>query len=254
MAAAALPVLTLGLLYAAGNQTSCEGHCPARPTGPDGSLVNDQFSFLHRDLGENGSKVRKTSITGTITYPPPHHDKIVPGLVPVGVAILKGTGISVLEVSAFAGVRVVVGSAGVLALAAVLAFALGALFRRAWLATLVAVLAIAVPYVVTSLPLLADGPAQWLLRVTPAAGFAAQQTLVEHAQVVAHYAPSAGYFPLPWWAGIAVLGAYTAVLLGLALKRLPHDDERTGRPVGGGDRRTTRQRTNRGGSVTARRP
>ncbi|MEV6424874.1 hypothetical protein [Streptomyces sp. NPDC051662] len=484
MAAAALVVVTLGLLYAFGNHASCDGSCPAEPIGPDGTLVNDQFYFLHRDLGENGSiTVRMTSMTGTITYPPPNHDQIVPGLVPwakagiiikdgvhqgssyaalmltgshgvrmqydyrhdtagngggvsaksprwlrltrsgdtitgyesadgerwakvgtaqlsglprtvrvglfatspgdltlrpvglggateqvrftqagavfdnvglqgsastggwsrdavgemnrtdwekyhkasgaveengtftvtgigdigpavaegagrpvertlgglalglvivlvvavrfitseyrrvparavpvtrralaakavvvgaatfvtgllavgivipVGAAILEGNGISVIEVSALTGVRVVVGTAAALALAAVLALALGSLLRRAWLAILVAVLTIVVPYVVTSFPLLADGPSQWLLRVTPAAGFAAQQTLTEYPQVVAHYAPSAGYFPLPWGVGIAVLCAYAVMLLGLALSRLPHGGERAEQPV-----------------------
>jgi len=48
---------------------------------------------------------------------------------------------------------------------------------------------------VTSFPLPADGLSQWLLRVTPATGFAVQQTLIEYPQVVAHHAPSAGYFP-----------------------------------------------------------
>ncbi|MFE4873891.1 hypothetical protein [Streptomyces sp. NPDC056682] len=479
MAAAALVVVAIGLLYAFGNHASCDGQCPAEPTGPDGSLVNDQFYFLHRDLGENGSiTVRMTFMAGTITYPPPNHDQIVPGLVPwakagviikdgvrqgssytalmltgshgvrmqydyrhdtagsaggvsaksprwlrltrsgdtitghesadgkqwakvgtaqlsglpktvqvglfatspgdltlrsvglggateevrftqaggvfdhvglkgaasaggwsrdaigvmnqtdwekdhkasgaveesgtitvtgtgdigpgstegggrpvertlgglplgllivlvvavrfatsgyrgrpitrrvlaakavvvgvvtfvtgllavgivipVGVAILKGNGISVIRISALTGVRVVVGTATVLALAAVLALALGTLLRRAWLAILVAVLAIAVPYVVASFPLLADGLSQWLLRATPAAGFAAQQTLIECPQVIAHYAPSAGYFPLPWWTGVAVLSAYAVTLLGLALNRLPQSDERGEQPV-----------------------
>ncbi|MFD8146740.1 hypothetical protein [Streptomyces sp. NPDC059708] len=77
----------------------------------------------------------------------------------------------------------------------------------------------------------ACGLSQWLLRTTPAAGFAVRQTLAEYPQVIAHYAPSAGYFPLPWWAGFAVLCAYTALLLGLALHRLPRSDGRPGRPV-----------------------
>ncbi|WNI20819.1 hypothetical protein [Streptomyces sp. ITFR-16] len=479
MGAAALVVVLLGLLHAYGNHASCDGPCPARPTGPDGSLVNDQFSFLHRDLGESGAiTVRMTSMTGTITYPPPDHDEIVPGLVPwakagilikdgvrqgssyaalmltgghgvrmqydyrhdlagrpggvstgsprwlrltrsggtvtgyesadgkrwvkvgtahlsglprtvqvglfatspgdltlrpvglggateqvrwtqaggvfdhvvlkgadpagkwrsatlgeanatdwekyhrrsgavekdgtvtvtgagdigpggvedgarpveraltglpfaliivlvvavrcatagnrgapltrrvlaaravvvagvtsvtgllalgitlpVAMKVLKGNGIPVIGVSALTGVRVVVGTSAVLALTAVLALALGVLLRLARLAIPVAVLTIAVPCVVTSLPLLTDGLSQWLLRVTPAAGFAVQQTLVAHPQVVAHYAPSAGYFPLPWWAGAAVLGAYVLALLGTALRRLPQDEEGGARPV-----------------------
>ncbi|MFF3956566.1 hypothetical protein ACFYY1_25615 [Streptomyces sp. NPDC001890] len=484
MAAAALVVIALGLLPAFSDRTSCDGPCPAEPTGPDGSHVNDQFSFLHRDLGENGSiTVRMTSMTGTITYPPPDHDRIVPGLVPwakagiiikdgirrgssyaalmltgshgvrmqydyrhdiagrpggvsaqsprwlrltrsgdavtgyesddgqqwakvgtaqlsglprtvqvglfatspgdltlrpvglggateqvrftqaggsfdnvllsgapssakgwrsdtigemnrtdwekyhkasgavvdgdtitvtgigdigpggteggdrpvertlgglapgllivlvvavrfvasgscrdpargtpvtrrglaakaavvgavtfvtgllavgvvlpVGTAIQREHGITVIAVSAFTGARVIVGTAAVLALSAVLALALGVLLRRVRLAVLAAVLAIVVPYAVTSVPLLADGLSQWLLRVTPAAGFATQQTLVEYPQLTAHFVPSTGYFPLPWWAGIAVLCAYVVVFLGLALRRLPRSDGRTGQP------------------------
>ncbi|EPH44983.1 hypothetical protein ABT390_03990 [Streptomyces aurantiacus] len=485
MAAAALVVVALGLLYASGNHASCDGPCPDDPVGPDGSLVDDQFSFLHRDLGENGSiTVRMTSMTGTITYPPPNHDRIVPGLVPwakagiiikdgvrrgssyaalmltgshgvrmqhdyrhdtagsdhggvsaksprwlrltrsgetvtgyesadgerwakvgtarlsglprtarvglfaaspgdltlrpvglggateevrftqasgvfdnvtlkgaaaaggwtkdavgemnqtdweknhkasgaveesgtftvtgtgdigpggaeggartvehtlgglaigllivlvvairfatsarhdgptggapltrreltaeavvvgavtfvtgllavgtvvpAGLAILKKNGVPVIEVPALTGVRVVVGVAAALALAAVLALALATLLRRAWPAILVAALTIAAPYAVTSFPLLPDGLSQWLLRITPAAAFATQQTLVAYPQVTAHYAPSAGYFPLPWWGGMAVLCAYAALLVGLALRRLPAGGERAGEHV-----------------------
>lgn len=479
MAAAALIVLALGLLYAFGNHASCAGTCPVDPTGPDGTAVSDQFAFMHRDLPREGAiTVRMTSMTGTITYPPPHHDQIVPGLVPwakagiiikdgvrqgssyaalmvtgehgvrmqydyghdiagssgngatvsersprwlrltrsgdtitgyesadgerwakvaavklaglpetvrvgmfatspgdltlrptglagateevrftqaagafdhislegaatggswrsdtvgemnttdwekyhkasgaveergtitvtgagdigpmattggrpvegmltglsaallivlvvavrfavggsgrrgpgdgvpltravlgaravvvgavtfvtgllavgiavpVGTAVLEGNGVPVVGLSALTGARVVLGVPAALALAAVLALALGSVLRRRRLAILIAVCAVAVPYAVNSLPLLSDGLAQWLLRVTPSAGFAVQQTLVEYPQVTAHYAPSAGYFPLPWAVGAAVLVAYTAVALVLALRRLPAD-------------------------------
>ncbi|MGH3486985.1 MAG: hypothetical protein ACRDP8_03555, partial [Actinopolymorphaceae bacterium] len=146
--------------------------------------------------------------------------------IPAGIAILTSNGVPVQEISLLTGVRVVAGLAVVLALAAVLALALGALLRRGWLAVLVAVSGIALPYAITALPLLPDGVAQWLLRLTPAAGFAVQQTHVEYPQVVAHYAPSAGYFPLPGWAGLAVLCTYTTVVLYASLLRLPSSRER----------------------------
>lgn len=481
---AALLVLVFGLVYAFGNHASCQGVCPTDPTGPDGAPVSDQFYFVHRDLGENGSiTVRMASMTGTITYPPPHHDQLVPGLtpwakagiivkdgvrqgssyaalmltgshgvrmqydyrhdiagsaggasaqsprwlrltrsgstvtgyesadggrwtkvgeallpglpatvqvglfaaspgdltlrpvglggateqvrfaqatgrfdnisldgaaagggwskdavgemnktdweklhnpsgvveeggtiavsgsgdigpvgdtggavsverllaglpfallvvlvaaarlgaagsrrepgpgapadraeaaaravvfgvltfvsgllamavvIPVGAAVLSGNGVSVLDVSPLTAVRVVAGTATALALAGVLAVALGALLRRAWLAAAVAVTVIAVPYAVTAFPLLPDGVSQWLLRVTPAAGFAVQQTRVAYPQVVGHYAPSAGYFPLPWWAGFGVLCACAAGVLALALRRRPRPGEPDGRAV-----------------------
>lgn len=153
----------------------------------------------------------------------------VGGTIPAGIAILKSNGVPVQEIAPLTGVRVVVGLAAVLALAGVLAFALGVLLRRGWAAILLAVSAIALPYAVSGFPLLPDSVSEWLLRLTPAAGFAVQQTSVEYPQVVAHYAPSAGYFPLPWWAGFAVLCAYTLVVSYLALRRLPDGDRRTDR-------------------------
>lgn len=483
MAAAALLVLALGLLYANGDHASCDGPCPTGPRGPDGSVVSDQFSFLHRELTRNGSiTVRLTSMTGTITYPPPDHDEIVPGLVPwakagiivkdgvrqgssyaalmltgghgvrmqydythdiagspggvsassprwlrltrsgdtvagyesadgkrwakvgaaklsglprtvqvgmfatspgdltlrrvglggateevrftqaggtfdhVGLegatsaggwhgdlvgdmnhtdwekyhqrsgaveangtatvtgtgdigplgadgaraaeraltgltpallvllvvavrfvtaehrrgatdgapltrqvltakaavvgaatfvtgllslgavlpsalAILKSNGVSVVEPSALTEVRVVVGLSAALALMAVLALALGALLRRTWSALLVAVTTIALPYAVTAFPLLPDTLSRRLLRTTPAAAFATRQTLVEYPQVIAHYAPSAGYFPLPWWAGTAVLCAYVGVVGAVALRRASGGSGSSGRAV-----------------------
>jgi hypothetical protein len=125
----------------------------------------------------------------------------------------------VMPISALTGIRVTVGLAVVLALCSVLAYVFGVLFRRGWAAVPVALALVAVPYAVTALPILPDQVAGWLLRLTPAAGFAVQQTLVEYPQVVAHYAPSAGYYPLPGWAGLAVTVAYVLVLGLLCLRR-----------------------------------
>jgi len=463
LASAVVSVIALGLLYAFGNNSSCDGPCPAVPTSADGSVVSDRFWFRHRDLGPAGSiTVRLTSMTGTITYPPPNHDEIVPGLVPwaktgiivkdgtgqgtqyaaimmtgshgvrfqddydqdvagsaglgsgvseqsplwlrltrggetitgyesadgttwhlvgsaklaglpataqvgffatspgdltlreiglggaieelrftqtvgvfdhvttdgtsgdwqsgsvgemnhtdweklhiasgasekdgvvtiagtgdigplgedgtitadrmltglvialiilivvaaragartvrdetdrvkgavrmgvaafvtgliaigvtvpVSLAILDHKGIAVQSISLLTGVRVVVGLSVVLGLAAVLAYGLGVVLRRAWVAVLAGLLLIALPYTIAALPLLPDAVSEWLLRLTPAAAFAVQQTATEYAQVTAHYAPSNGYYPLPGWAGLGVLCAYTLVVLWLALRR-----------------------------------
>jgi hypothetical protein len=149
----------------------------------------------------------------------------VAGLLAAGVAVLLGmtilqaNGNSVLPVSGFTELRVIVGVAVMLALVAVLALALGALLRRTWVAILVAISIVILPYVLGALPLLPDDVSKALLRLTPAAGYAIQQTSSEYPQVVAHYAPSTGYFPLAWWTGLAVLCGYTAVVLALALFR-----------------------------------
>jgi hypothetical protein len=465
LATAALAIILLGLLYAVGNHSSCDGPCPAVPTADDGSVVSDGFWFRHRDLGEQGSiTVRLTSMTGTITYPPPGHDEIVPGLVPwakagiiikdgvrqgsqyaalmmtgshgvhfqhnyrhdvagssvteqsprwlrltrtgdtitgsesadgerwdavatvkldglpataqvglfatspgdltlrrtglggateevrftqaVGVfdnitveggtagawqsepvgdmnhtdwekhhnpsgavekdgvvtisgagdigplgdgaapgaeksliglvialiivivvaarhgaraahhsrsviaaraaitgaatfvtglvavavvlplstAILKSNGVPVQPMPVLTTVRLVVGIATVLALCAVLVLALGVRARRGWAAVLIGLSLIALPYAVTTFPLLPDPVAEWLLRLTPAAAFSVQQTAVEYPQVIAHYAPSAGYYPLPWWAGLLVLCAYTVIVVTAAARRSPAAD------------------------------
>ncbi|NKE62834.1 hypothetical protein FXN61_41375 [Lentzea sp. PSKA42] len=463
LAAAALAVIALGLLFAVGSNSSCDGPCPAVPTAGDGSVVSDTFWFLHRDLGRDGSiTVRMTSMTGTITYPPPDHDQIVPGLVPwakagiivkdgvrqgsryaalmmtgshgvrfqhdykhdvagsaggvstqsprwlrltrsgdtitgsesadgkqwhtvataelnglpdtlqvglfatspgdltlrktglggaieevrftqavgvfdnvtveggtagswdsgsvgemnhtdwekyhnasgvveengvitvsgtgdigpigeggartventllglvfaliivlvvaarygaretssrrviaarsavvgaatfvtglvavgivvpVGIAILESKGVPTPPVPLLTGARVIVGVAAVLALCAVLFYGLGVWLRRGWAAILVGMSLVAVPYAVTAFPLLPDTVSEWLLRLTPAAGFAVKQTMVEYPQVTAHYAPSAGFFPLPGWAGLAVLCAYTAIVMWMAFGSKP---------------------------------
>ncbi|WP_155371339.1 DUF1349 domain-containing protein [Catellatospora vulcania] len=139
--------------------------------------------------------------------------------VPLGTMMLRDGGTTVISAGPPAELRVIVGTAVLLALVAVLALALGALLRRAWLAVTVLTAGLLVPYLLVVVPLLPDAVADWLLRITPAAGFAVLQTLAEYPQVTMHYAPYAGYFPLPWWAGLAVTGAFTALALGLALRR-----------------------------------
>ncbi|MFD7284132.1 hypothetical protein ACFV80_45990 [Streptomyces sp. NPDC059862] len=139
---------------------------------------------------------------------------------PVVTAITRAGGTSVSPVGAVTELRVIVGAAALLATAAVLALTLGALLRRIWPAALLATAALPLPYLLGVLPLLPDDAAQWLLRLSPAAGFAITQTLQEYPQAVAHYVPSAGYFPLPGWAGLAVLCGYAAAAFGIAVSRL----------------------------------
>jgi hypothetical protein len=144
----------------------------------------------------------RTAVVGSAT--------LATGLLAVGVVVPAG-GAPLLT-----AVRVTVGVAAALALCAVLSYGLGVWLRRGWAAVLIGLTLVAVPYTATAVPLLPDDVADWLLRLTPAAGFAVKQTMVEYPQVTAHYAPSAGYFPLPGWAGFALLCAYAALVLWLA--------------------------------------
>src|SRR5262249_34307694 len=131
---------------------------------------------------------------------------VVDGL---GQRVLRDNGVYVHPVGVSTEVRVVVGTAALLAVAAVLALAIGAVLRRGAAAVVTVVGLIVLPYLlaISALPVPA---AQWVLRVTPAAAFALQQTDVQWAQVANNYIPNDGYFPLAPWAGFAVLCAWAA--------------------------------------------
>jgi len=53
----------------------------------------------------------------------------------------------------------------------------------------------------------------WLLRFTPAAGFAIEQSIPNYPQATTVFSPAQGNYPLPPWAGFAVLCAWVIVAL-----------------------------------------
>jgi ABC-type transport system involved in multi-copper enzyme maturation permease subunit len=65
--------------------------------------------------------------------------------------------------------------------------------------------------------------AEWLLRVTPAAGFAIQQSLPKWPQISGVYGLP-DFYPLAPWAGFAVLCAYAVAAMGLAVFLLRRRD------------------------------
>jgi ABC-type transport system involved in multi-copper enzyme maturation permease subunit len=136
--------------------------------------------------------------------------------VALGDRITRSNGNFVFPVSLLTEVRVIAGTAALLAVAAVLALAVGTVLRRAAAAVTAVIVLIVLPYVLAIGSVLPAGPSQWLLRVTPAAAFAIQQSQPQYPQVSYAYTPANGYFPLAPWAGFAVLCAYTALALGLA--------------------------------------
>ena len=145
--------------------------------------------------------------------------------VAAGTALLRSNGNFILPVSTLTEVRVVAGTAALLAVAAVLALALGTILRSGAAAVTVLIVAIVLPYLFAAgLPGLPVSAADWLLRVTPAAGFAIQQTVQPYPQVAASYTPGNGYYPLAPWAGFAVLCAWAALTLGLAVFLLRRRD------------------------------
>ncbi|HTE59591.1 MAG TPA: hypothetical protein VK631_04525, partial [Solirubrobacteraceae bacterium] len=102
--------------------------------------------------------------------------------------------------------------------------ALGALFRRSAVAVITAIVAIVLPYLLATTSVLPADAAEWLLRLTPAAAFAIQQSVPEYPQVIGDYTPSAGYYPLAPGIGLAVLCGFAALALGLAVLRLRRRD------------------------------
>jgi ABC-type transport system involved in multi-copper enzyme maturation permease subunit len=144
--------------------------------------------------------------------------------VPLGEHILRSNGNFIYPVSTLTELRVIVGTAALLAVAAILALAMGTVLRRSAGAATAAVVAIVLPYLLGVASVLPTGVAQWLLRLTPAAAFAIQQSLIHYPQVSADYTPGNGYFPLAPWAGFAVLCGYAACALGLAVFLLHRRD------------------------------
>ncbi|MEV2217106.1 ABC transporter permease subunit [Streptomyces sp. NPDC050997] len=144
--------------------------------------------------------------------------------IPIGERGALGRGFHVFPVTSATELRVVAGTGLLCAAAAVLALGVGTLLRRSATAVALVIASIVLPFLLATSGVLPPGVSEWLLRVTPAAGFAVQQTLPYYAQVVSVYEPSTGYYPLAPWAGFAVLCGYTALAFGLAVVRLRRRD------------------------------
>jgi ABC-type transport system involved in multi-copper enzyme maturation permease subunit len=162
----------------------------------------------------------KAVVTGLVTF--------VTGLVAatvalaVGIRSLRQGGSFIDPVSRLTEVRLVAGTAALLAVAAILALAVGTVARRSAAAVTIAIMLIVAPWMLSTL--LSQGAARWLLAVTPAAGFAIQQAYPRYPQTSVDYATNRAYGPLVPWAGFAVLCAWTLAALALALFLLRRRD------------------------------
>ncbi len=141
----------------------------------------------------------------------------------IGLRASAASGVYVFPYTWPTAVRVVAGTAALLAVGAVLALAIATMVRRSAAAIATVIVAVVLPYflAVAILPL---GAANWLLRLTPAAGFAIQQAAPQYYQVSGQYAPASGYYPLAPWAGFAVLCLYAAVACFFAVRLLRRRD------------------------------
>jgi ABC-type transport system involved in multi-copper enzyme maturation permease subunit len=146
------------------------------------------------------------------------------GAVLVGTDIANSNGTALFPEPWPTELRIIAGTAALVAVAAVFTLAIATIVRRSATAILIVIVAIVIPFVLSAPPGIPAGLTDWLLRVTPAAAFALQQPAPQYYQVQANYIPSSGYFPLAPWAGFAVLCGWTALALVLAAYLLRRRD------------------------------
>jgi hypothetical protein len=139
--------------------------------------------------------------------------------VPIGISRARNQGQFVLPVGALTEVRVLLGTAAMVAVAAVLSVAVGAILRRSAAAVTTVIVGMVLPFLL-SVTVLPASVADWVLRLTPAAGFAIEQSIPHYSQVSTLSSPAGGRFPLTPWAGFAVLCLYAAVALVAAVALL----------------------------------
>jgi ABC-type transport system involved in multi-copper enzyme maturation permease subunit len=120
--------------------------------------------------------------------------------------------------------RVIVGTAAMLAVCAVFAVSLGAIMRRSAAAITIAILTVVMPFLLGALNIVPANVGEWLLRLTPAAGLAIEQSIPRYSQVATAINPIQGYYPLSPYAGFAVLCLWAAAGLALALFLLRRRD------------------------------
>jgi len=120
------------------------------------------------------------------------------------------------------GVRVVVGTAALLAVTALLGLAAGTILRRGAGAITAVIGLVIVPLVLAVI--LPTGPAEWLLRYTPAAAFSLQTSTLRYPQVNSACIPYHGCYPLSPWTGFTVMCAWAVLALGVAAYLLRRRD------------------------------
>jgi ABC-type transport system involved in multi-copper enzyme maturation permease subunit len=120
------------------------------------------------------------------------------------------------------GVRVVVGTAALLAVTALLALAAGTILRRS-AGAITAVIGLVVFPLVLGV-ILPTAPSEWLLRYTPAAAFGLQTSTLRYPQVTTGCIPYHGCYPLAPWTGFAVMCAWAVLALGTAAFLLSRRD------------------------------
>jgi hypothetical protein len=175
-------------------------------------------NLIHLTLAAGPGRVRvllaKAIVLGCVTFVAGLAGAVVAA--PLGERLARANGVYIFPVDPATGLRVALGTAALLAIAAILALSVGTVLRNSAGAVTTVIVALVLPYLLIANPFMPAGVANWLTRVTPAAAFAVQQTLVQYPQVASIYKPYNGYYPLAPWAGLAVLAGYAVVSLAVA--------------------------------------
>jgi ABC-type transport system involved in multi-copper enzyme maturation permease subunit len=146
------------------------------------------------------------------------------GAVLIGADIANSNGTDLFPEPWPTDLRIIAGTAALVAVAAIFTLAIATIVRRSATAILIVIVVIVIPFVLSAPPGIPTSLVDWLLRITPAAAFALQQPAPQYYQVQANYIPSSGYFPLAPWTGFAVLCGWTALALVLAAYLLRRRD------------------------------
>jgi ABC-type transport system involved in multi-copper enzyme maturation permease subunit len=113
------------------------------------------------------------------------------------------------------GLRIVLGTAALIAMAAIMATAVGAMLRRSAGTIATVIVLLIAPLLLGTV--LNSGTGSWVLRLTPAAAFGLQQGTQQYPQVTNACLPYHGCYPLSPWNGFAVLAIWAVALLGAAI-------------------------------------
>ncbi len=141
--------------------------------------------------------------------------------VPLGQHLLRSHGNYVYHASTLTQARIIVGVSALVGIAAIVETALSAIVRRPAAAITAGVSVFLLPFIVAAA---GGGIADWLLRITPAAGLSMLQALTPYHQVSYAYTLSNGYYPISPLPGFAVLCGYALLALAVATMLLNRRD------------------------------
>jgi ABC-type transport system involved in multi-copper enzyme maturation permease subunit len=142
-----------------------------------------------------------------------------------GPTISRSRGVYMLPVGWPTALEVIVGVGALLAVAAILAVAVGTILRRSVAAVATVIAVFVLPYILGETSVVSPSVSEWMFRVTPVAAFAVQQSVPAYPQVIGQYGPPE-YFALAPWAGLLVLCGYAAAALAVACVLLRRRDAR----------------------------